>query len=53
MEEQAGPRSSNLRLRKTFTERDRDQFLDEAFEFIARLFEKIKQVPFCKFILPA
>ena len=39
MEEQAGPRSSNLRLRKTFTERDRDQFLDEAFEFIARFFE--------------
>jgi hypothetical protein len=29
MEEHAGPRSSNIRLRKTFTERDRDQFLDE------------------------
>jgi TIR domain len=39
MEEQAVPRSSNLRLRKTFTERDRDQFLDAAFEFIARFFE--------------
>ena len=33
------PRSSNLRLKKTFTERDRDQFLDEAFGFIARFFE--------------
>ncbi len=38
-EEQAGPRSSNLRVRKTFAERDRDQFLDEAFEFIARFSE--------------
>jgi hypothetical protein len=35
----AGPRSSNLRMRKTFTERDRDRFLDEAFEFMARFFE--------------
>ncbi len=38
-EEPAAPRSSNLRLKKIFTERDRDQFLDEAFEFIARFFE--------------
>jgi TIR domain len=38
-EQEKGPRSSNLRLRKAFTERDRDQFLDEAFEFIARFFE--------------
>jgi hypothetical protein len=38
-EQEQGPRSSNLRLRKAFTERDRDQFLDEAFEFIARFFE--------------
>lgn len=33
------PRSSNLRLAKTFTSRDRDRFRDEAFEFIARFFE--------------
>jgi hypothetical protein len=33
------PRSSNLRLRKTFTDKDRDQFLDDAFEFMARFFE--------------
>src|SRR2546423_15446068 len=39
MPSSAGPRSSNLRVRKTFTERDRDVFLDEAFEFIARFFE--------------
>ncbi len=35
----AGPRSSNLRLRKEFTERDRDRFLDDGFEFIVRFFE--------------
>lgn len=35
----AGARSSNLALRKTFTEADRDRFLDEAFEFTARFFE--------------
>jgi hypothetical protein len=34
-----GPRSSNLRLRKTFNDADRDRFLDEGFEFIARFFE--------------
>jgi hypothetical protein len=39
MPSSAGPRSSNLRVRKTFTERDRDLYLDEAFEFIARFFE--------------
>ena len=39
IEEQAGPRSSNLRLKKEFTERDRDKFLDDGFEFIARYFE--------------
>lgn len=36
---QSGPRSSNLRLRKTFTDADRDRFLDEAFAFMARFFE--------------
>ena len=35
----AGPRSSNLRLAKTFTQRDKDAFQIEAFEFIARFFE--------------
>jgi hypothetical protein len=35
----AGPRSSNLRLKKSFTEADRDRFLDEAFAFMARFFE--------------
>lgn len=34
-----GPRSSNLRLRKTFTDADCDRFLDEAFAFMARFFE--------------
>ena len=33
------PRSSNLRLKKIFTEADRDRFLDDAFEFLARFFE--------------
>jgi hypothetical protein len=35
----AVPRSSNLRLRKQFSDADRDRFLDDAFEFIARFFE--------------
>lgn len=34
-----GPRSSNLRLSKTFTQRDKDQFKAETFEYIARYFE--------------
>ena len=34
-----GPRSSNLRLRQIFSDRDRDHFLSEAFEFLARFFE--------------
>jgi len=33
------PRSSNLRLAKSFTQRDKDNFQAEAFEFIARFFE--------------
>jgi len=33
------PRSSNLRLAKTFTERDKDSFRLEAFEYLARFFE--------------
>jgi hypothetical protein len=35
----SGPRSSNLRLRKTFNDADRDRFLEEAFEFMTRFFE--------------
>jgi hypothetical protein len=34
-----GPRSSNLRISKTFTDADRDRFLDEAFDFMAKFFE--------------
>jgi hypothetical protein len=33
------PRSSNLRITKRFTERDRDAFRDEAFEYLAKFFE--------------
>jgi hypothetical protein len=35
----SGPRSSNLRLRRTFTDADKDAFLEEGFEYIARFFE--------------
>ena len=33
------PRSSNLRLAKTFTDRDKDDFLHEAFAYIAHFFQ--------------
>lgn len=33
------PRSSNLRMKKEFTDADKDRHLDEAFEFMARFFE--------------
>jgi hypothetical protein len=33
------PRSSNLRVAKRFSDHDKDMFLQEAFEFIARYFE--------------
>jgi hypothetical protein len=32
-------RSSNLRIRKEFTDREKDKFLDEAFDYIANFFE--------------
>lgn len=32
-------RSSNMRLRKTFTDADKDNFLHEAFEYMAKFFE--------------
>ncbi|QQS10758.1 MAG: toll/interleukin-1 receptor domain-containing protein [Rhodospirillales bacterium] len=35
----AGPRSSNLRLAKTFSDRERDEFRLETFEYMARFFE--------------
>jgi len=35
----AGPRSSNLRLPRSFTDADKDRFRDEAFDYIARFFE--------------
>jgi hypothetical protein len=34
-----GPRSSNLRLRKEFSQADEDDFLHEGFEFLGRFFE--------------
>jgi len=34
-----GPRSSNLRVAKTFSERDKDRFRVDAFEYMARFFE--------------
>jgi hypothetical protein len=36
---QPRPRSSNLRVKKEFTDRDRHSFLAEAFDYIARYFE--------------
>ncbi len=33
------PRSINLRLKKEFTEQDRDTFLEESFEYVAKFFE--------------
>lgn len=35
----AEPRSSNLRLAKTFTQRDKDRFQLETFEYLKRFFE--------------
>ena len=34
-----GPRSSNLRVKKEFTDVDRDRFVEEAFEYVAKYFE--------------
>ncbi|WP_018097459.1 toll/interleukin-1 receptor domain-containing protein [Sinorhizobium meliloti] len=34
-----GPRSSNLGLAKSFTQRDKDKFKHDTFEYIARFFE--------------
>ncbi|HVC17420.1 MAG TPA: toll/interleukin-1 receptor domain-containing protein [Rhodanobacter sp.] len=35
----SGPRSSNLRLRKQFSDADRDQFVEDVFDYMARYFE--------------
>lgn len=35
----ASVRSSNLRLRRTFTDQEKDEFLEQAFGFIANFFE--------------
>jgi len=35
----SGPRSSNLRLPRSFTDADKDRFRDEAFDYIAKYFE--------------
>lgn len=35
----ASERSSNLRLKKEFTDRDRDQFLNDGFAYMARYFQ--------------
>lgn len=35
----AKPRSSNLRVKKEFAEVDRDRFMDESYEYMARFFE--------------
>jgi hypothetical protein len=34
-----GPRSSNLRVKKEFTDRDKDVFLSQAYDYIANFFE--------------
>lgn len=39
----SGPRSSNLRLAKTFTQLDKDRFQIDTFEYIARYFENSLQ----------
>jgi hypothetical protein len=35
----AGPRSSNLRIKISFTDKDKDKFLEDAFEYMAKFFE--------------
>jgi hypothetical protein len=40
---QIDARSSNLRIRKTFTDRDQDDFLDNSFEYIAHYFDNSLQ----------
>jgi hypothetical protein len=37
--DQRAPRSSNLRIKKEFTDRERHRFLTETFDYVARYFE--------------
>lgn len=37
--EARSPRSSNLRIKRTFTDRERDRFLEETFDYLAKYFE--------------
>lgn len=37
--EQNSVRSSNLRIKKSFNDHDRDKFLEDSFEFLAKFFE--------------
>ena len=39
LETSQGRRSSNLRVKRSYSDRERDAFLDEAFEYIATYFE--------------
>ncbi len=39
LERSSQHRSSNLRIKKKFTEKEREDFLDESFEYMARFFE--------------
>jgi hypothetical protein len=38
-EPNSGPRSSNMRLAKAFTQRDKDRFKDETFDYVAKFIE--------------
>lgn len=40
---QPGPRSSNLRVKREFTDRERHAYLNEAFDYVARYFENSLQ----------
>jgi TIR domain len=42
------PRSSNLRIKKNYSERDKDEFLEVAFEYIANFFEGSLQELECR-----
>ncbi len=39
LREESSIRSSNLRIKKSFSDHDRDKFLDDAFEYISKFFE--------------
>ena len=41
--EDFGPRSSNLRVKKDFTDHERHRYLNETFEYVARYFENSLQ----------